>query len=386
MAGTGQASRTARRPATQAIAASSARLRSGALETTTDLAIIGGGLSGLALAGHAAAAGLDWTLAEARPRLGGRAFTVALGEGRVPCDGGPAWLWPHDVRARALAHRAGLHLFAQHATGHLIYEDEAGAVRRDLDFATMGGALRVAGGMGRLVDALAGPLPPSRLRLGVVLTGLERAAPGWRLGFADGSALTARRVAFAAPPRLLAAHVALPAEIGPDARAAMQATPTWMAGQAKVVAVYDSPFWRAEGFSGDAISRRGPLVEIHDASPAEGAAGALFGFVGVPPAAREGRAQELVAAAVAQLGALFGPRAARPVDAGLADWADEPFTTVPHDLAAPGAHPPGGVPRPLAALAGIGLVFAGAEFASAHPGLVEGALEAAEAAFALLRD
>ncbi|MEM1154111.1 MAG: hypothetical protein AAGI44_08210 [Pseudomonadota bacterium] len=46
--------------------------------------------------------------------------------------------------------------------------------------------------------------------------------------------------------------------------------PTWMAGQAKVVAVYESPFWRDSGFSGDAMSRKGPLIEIHDASPASG--------------------------------------------------------------------------------------------------------------------
>jgi monoamine oxidase len=239
------------------------------MERTTDVAIVGGGLGGLALAERAATAGLDWTLVEARPRLGGRALTVRLGDAVAPCDLGPAWIWPHDARAIALARRTGVGLFPQHAEGRLVLEDEAGAIRRDLDFSTMAGALRVAGGVGALADALAARLPPGRLRLGAALTRLERAAPGWRLRLSDGATLTARRVALAAPPRVLAARVELPAEIGAGARAAMRATPTWMAGQAKVVAVYDRPFWRAAGLSGDAISRRGPLMEIHDASPAD---------------------------------------------------------------------------------------------------------------------
>jgi monoamine oxidase len=351
------------------------------MEITTELAIIGGGLSGVALAARAATAGLDWTLVEARPRLGGRALTVALGH-NAPCDLGPAWLWQHDARALALADQAGLRLFPQHAEGRLVFEDEAGTIRRDLDFSTMAGALRVAGGVGRLVEALAAPLAPARLLLGATLMRVARAGPGWRLHLSDGSAIETRRIAFAAPPRLLAARIDWPAEIGPAARAAMRAVPTWMAGQAKIVAVYDTPFWRAAGLSGDAISRRGPLVKIHDASPAEGGPGALFGFVGVPPIVRQGRAGELVAASVAQLATLFGPEAARPRATRLADWADDPFTATPEDLAGPGAHPSGGVPGALTALAGIGLVFAGAELAVGHPGLIEGALEAAETAFA----
>ncbi len=38
-----------------------------------------------------------------------------------------------------------------------------------------------------------------------------------------------------------------------------------MAGHAKVVALYERPFWREQGLSGDAISHCGTLAEIHDA-------------------------------------------------------------------------------------------------------------------------
>lgn len=62
--------------------------------------------------------------------------------------------------------------------------------------------------------------------------------------------------------------------------------PTWMAGHAKVVAIYERPFWRDSGLSGFVSSRVGPLQEIHDASP-EAGSGALFGFLGIPVEVRQ---------------------------------------------------------------------------------------------------
>ncbi|KFA90172.1 hypothetical protein Q664_29805 [Archangium violaceum Cb vi76] len=58
---------------------------------------------------------------------------------------------------------------------------------------------------------------------------------------------------------------------------AWQHTATWMAPHAKYVAVFDEPFWRRLGLSGEARSRVGPLAEVHDASDCGGEA-ALFGM------------------------------------------------------------------------------------------------------------
>jgi len=51
-----------------------------------------------------------------------------------------------------------------------------------------------------------------------------------------------------------------------------------MGATTKVVAVYDSSFWRARGLAGSAMSHVGPLREIHDVSDQRGSFGALFGF------------------------------------------------------------------------------------------------------------
>ena len=85
-----------------------------------------------------------------------------------------------------------------------------------------------------------------------------------------------------------------------------------MAPYAKYVAIYDTPFWRDEGLCGGARSGRGPMGEIHDASVPGGPA-ALFGFLGVPAAVRRGVTEdELRTHCRAQLGRLFGERAAAP--------------------------------------------------------------------------
>ena len=150
-----------------------------------------------------------------------------------------------------------------------------------------------------------------------------------------------------------------------------------MAGQAKAVAVYDRPFWRDEGLSGDAMSRKGPMVEIHDASPATGGPYALFGFIGVPP---NGRADQQVLRQhlKAQLIRLFGPKAAEPRQLYVKDWAFDLFTATDADKAALYAHPTYGLPQAMTGLWDDRLHFAGSEVAPAFGGYIEGALESAE--------
>ena len=55
-----------------------------------DVAIVGGGVCGLALAHSLQARHVDWRLFEARPRLGGRVLTATSASG-TPQDLGPTW-------------------------------------------------------------------------------------------------------------------------------------------------------------------------------------------------------------------------------------------------------------------------------------------------------
>jgi monoamine oxidase len=48
----------------------------------------------------------------------------------------------------------------------------------------------------------------------------------------------------------------------------------------KVAAVYDRPFWRDEGLTGQALDTGGPVSATFDDSPPSGSPGVIFGFVG----------------------------------------------------------------------------------------------------------
>lgn len=358
-----------------------------------DTLIVGGGLSGLALARLLEASGHSFHLVEARARFGGRVLShrpdVARPDGQRPAPGfdlGPAWFWPHQHRMLRLAGELGLRVFEQYSAGRLVLEEADGSVRRDLDFATMAGSLRLAGGIAALTDRLAAMVPCERKSVNRRLVALERQDGLILSELADEEGASrlfaSRRVVLCLPPRLIAATVRFAPALARNALQAMADVPTWMAGQAKVVALYDRPFWREMGLSGDGMSRRGPMVEIHDLSPPEGGPSALFGFVGVPVQVRDGRKAELEEAARLQLERMFGAEAGRPREILLKDWAFDPLTATHADHAPMGGHPAYGMPQALSKVWDGGLIFASSEMAAEHGGYLEGALEAAEAAAA----
>jgi monoamine oxidase len=336
--------------------------------------IIGGGLSGLALAHALEVKGHDYLLVEARNRFGGRIKTEQVGDGYF--DMGPAWFWPGQPRIAALAEQFGLEKFEQFYAGELSFEDEQGHVQRGRGHASMEGSWRLKGGLGALTDALADALPEDRKRLDAEVTGLTESGSDVTATFASGETIVAEQVVLALPPRI-AATIRFDPVLGSSALQALGAVPTWMAGQAKAVAVYDTPFWRDAGLSGDAMSRHGPMVEIHDASPATGGPFALFGFIGVPPLGRKD-STALKTAVKIQLERLFGPKAANPRKLFIKDWAFDRHTATDADLTPLYAHPRYGVPPQIMGLWQGKLHFSGTEVAPEFGGFIEGALEASE--------
>ncbi|MEL7026368.1 MAG: FAD-dependent oxidoreductase, partial [Pseudomonadota bacterium] len=311
---------------------------------------------------------------------GGRIKTERLDDGYF--DMGPAWFWPGQPRIENLTARLGLRKFPQHSAGELTYEDEMGRVQRGLGFASMEGSWRMEGGLSGITDALQELLPDARKEVNAQVTALEQSGTVVYATLRDGRGIEAERIVLALPPRI-AAGLSFGPALPAAALQAMTNVPTWMAGQAKAVAVYHQASWREAGLSGDAMSRRGPMVEIHDASPAEGGPFALFGFIGVPPNARADE-QALRQAIVAQLVRLFGQDAATPRALFIKDWAFDPLTATPADAAPLYTHPSYGLPTALEYLWDGQLIFAGTEVAKGYGGYIEGALEAAEAAFSRL--
>lgn len=338
--------------------------------------IIGAGMSGLSAAAKLAEHGHKALVLEARDRIGGRITSLEVNAQAYEL--GPSWIWPGQPLVAAALAKYAITPFPQYAQGTLLYQQADGQIDRHPGLAPMANALRIPGGPSALIEAFAKTLAPDQIQLHHQLTALHLEGDEIRLFLEspDGPIfLTAKQVALAVPPRLCARLHFSPALPAPLA-GFLTHTPTWMAGHAKFTAVYDTPFWREAGLSGDAMSRRGPLAEIHDISPAEGGPYALFGFMGLDAQTRKDMGtRRLTEAALEQLGDIFGPSAQTPLEAKLMDWSGEPFTATPADMAPLTGHPAYGLPPIHDTPWTDKLHFISAETAHENGGLIEGALQ-----------
>ena len=136
----------------------------------TNIAIVGGGLSGLYAAQLLFKAGIAFQLLEARHRFGGRILTVD-GMGNPSPDGfdlGPSWIWPAmQPRMARFLHELGLQTFPQHVEGDVVLErSRAEAPLRFPPMHQEPQSMRLVGGTGAIVSALLKALPAERLHLG----------------------------------------------------------------------------------------------------------------------------------------------------------------------------------------------------------------------------
>lgn len=353
------------------------------------VAIIGGGLAGLQAARLLHEAGVGFRIFEARDRLGGRILSTDAA-GRPAEDGfdlGPSWLWPgmHPAMAAALA-PLGLTAFPQHDEGDVLVERlPSRPPQRFAGSRSEPRSMRLAGGTGALVRALAGGLPEGSIQLASWITLIALDGDYVRLtlgqtGDRRDNVLAAQVIA-ALPPRLLEASIAFEPAIDPAIRLRWRDTPTWMAPHAKFVAIYDRPFWRTAGLSGMAQSAVGPMGEIHDATTASGAS-ALFGFLGIDADRRQAAGTAmLIRACLDQLARLFGDGARRPSATLLMDWTAEAFTATADDRRG-GAHP---MPQRGPWVSGAWrdrLSLAGSETSASDPGYLAGAIDAGSRAAA----
>ncbi|WP_321917419.1 flavin monoamine oxidase family protein [Paraburkholderia sp. J11-2] len=350
--------------------------------------IVGGGLSGLYAAYLLERKGWhDYALLEARETVGGRVLALSSVSESVAAsscfDLGPTWFWPSmQPRLGELIAELGLNTFEQYAKGDLLFEraDERVPHRVADCFAQEG--RRVLGGMSALIDALHKHVDRKRVHTGQRVCSMRASADGIEVVSEDTIGSTrawhAGHVLIAMPPRLASETLKFAPLLPPELSDRWQRTATWMAPHAKYLAVYEKPFWRAQGLSGEARSARGPLAEIHDASM-PGAQGALFGFVGLPARLRANvPAEQLRAHCRAQLKRLFGPEAGEPIAEGLKDWSIDPLTATASDLTESSIHAPS---APASATAGPWqgrMTGIGSEWSHAYPGYLAGAIDAAE--------
>ncbi len=184
-------------------------------------------------------------------------------------------------------------------------------------------AYRVVGGSQLLPSRLA-----DRLGERVVLETPVRGVRWWESGVAlDAAGVSVRASAaiVAIPPNLVDAirfEPALPPWRMRLQQAASQGSVT------KYLAVYDEPFWRADGLSGEGFAPHQLVRELYDNSPPSGAVGVLCTFLPGEQADEVGRMSEAArrAAILEGMAKFVGPHALEATELIETDWAAEEWT------------------------------------------------------------
>jgi monoamine oxidase len=199
------------------------------------------------------------------------------------------------------------------------YVRAAGGLDRLLDVENGAQQDRFSAGTQQIAEAAAAELG-DRVVLEAAVQRIDHHGDGVRVTSEKGRA-DARFVVVAIPPAhrsFIHFTPALPAEH-------QQLAARWPQGRlSKAYAAYATPFWRSEGFSGEALSDEGPVFITFDVSPQPDGPGILLGFVDartfdeLPADQRRQRALDCFAS-------LFGDEALKPLDYVDHRWGAEEF-------------------------------------------------------------
>lgn len=260
---------------------------------------------------------------------------------------------------------------------HALFYSRSGGGLEQL-ISTEGGAqhARVDGGMQQVAEHLVAGLG-DRVRLDEPVTAITVAGSGVRVTTERGT-YEASRVIVAVPPTLAGRLRYEP--IMPSTRDAL----TQRMPQGSVIkcqAVYDRPFWRDAGLSGEAVGDTAPVKVIFDGTPpGDGSPGVLTAFIEAADAIRLSTAtpEERQAEVLEVLATYFGDDARRPIAFVEHDWSAEPWTRGCY-----GAHLPPGAWTQVGAVrrAPVGPIPGpGTETAERWCGYIDGAITSGERA------
>jgi monoamine oxidase len=230
---------------------------------------------------------------------------------------------------------------------------------------------RYVGGSQRVPMRMAEDLGGDVVRLSAPVRRIEQRADVVTV-LADGVLVTARHVIVAIPP-VLAGRIDYDPALPGHRDQLTQRVPAGSVIKCNVV--YDSPFWRADGLTGQATGDEGPVKVVFDNSPPSGSPGVLLAFLEGENARILNRASadDRRAAVVAGLVRFFGPKAAAVTEYVELDWSEEQWTRGCY-----GAHFPCGVWTQYgpALREPCGRIhWAGAETATIWSGYMDGALQ-----------
>ena len=215
-------------------------------------------------------------------------------------------------------------LFLLHYVACAGNERTPGTIERLVN--TAGGAQesRFVGGSHRVPQRMARELGRRQVALGHPVRRIAQSRSGVRVE-CDRLVVRGKRAIVAMPPSL-AGRIAYAPKLPALRDQLTQRVPN--GSVIKCEAIYDRPFWRDAGLTGQVVSDGDPVRITFDNSPPDGSPGVLLGFIEGQAARRWGRrpAAERRRAVLENLATYFGPRALSPTAYYERDWSRERWT------------------------------------------------------------
>ena len=344
---------------------------------TSDIIIIGAGLTGLSLAYMLRDSGLSVIILEARSRIGGRIHTL-YPEEQASQDMGATWLGTKHQHLTQLLQELEIGVFAQELGDKAIYEPmsinppQLVVLPKNQD-----PSYRISGGSSALINRLKDELHAGQILTNQIVSSITQEANQINVK-TENNLYTATTVISTLPPYLLTKTIEINPVLPEELTKIAATTHTWMGESIKISLAYESPFWKEENTSGTIFSNVGPIPEMYDHSDLANRKYALKGFLNGNYHSLT--KDERLTMILKQLKKYYGDKASKPIAYHETVWRHESFTSVAYDQHIL-PHQNNGHPMFRGSYLDNRLYVAGAETAAHHSGYMDGAVGSAKHAY-----
>ena len=234
-------------------------------EKSSDIIIIGAGLTGLAITYYLRHSNLNIKIIEARDRIGGRIYTKRAVDS-PPIEMGATWLGKAHTQLLALLKELDIDIFDQKFGDTAIYEPISTSPPQLVRLPPNNDpSYRIKGGTDLLMHALASHFDSDKLHLEQEVQYIQREGEELIVKTQDQE-FRGDIVITTLPPHLFVNKIkvspALPSELIEIANS----THTWMGESIKIALSFEEAFWEEVSLSGTIFSSVGPIPEMYDHS------------------------------------------------------------------------------------------------------------------------
>ncbi len=339
-----------------------------------DVLVLGGGLTGLAIAYYLRNSDFTIKILEGRQRLGGRICTL-YNDGKPPIEMGATWLGSNHTALTEILKELNIEIFEQALGEQAIYEPISTSPPQLVTLPPNNEpSFRIVGGSSKLIQVLESHLSKDQIYIGQQVGSIHFDSNGFKVK-CQKSEHHSDIVISTLPPNLLVSSLEMSPDLNGEMTELAQNTHTWMGESIKVSLSFAKPFWQDENTSGTIFSSVGPIQEMYDHSDYENKLFALMGFMN--SSYYSVSKEERINLILKQLQKYFGPKVDEFIAYDEMLWIKEPLTFGHYDAHIL-PHQNNGHPLFKEALLNGNFYIAGSETADQFPGYMEGAIRSAK--------